>query len=143
MILPDVNVFVAAHRNDLPAHDRHLSWLRAELASGRAFGLSELALAAMVRIVTNRRVFVDPSSTEQALTFCGELLGHPATVTVRPGSRHWPIFDELCRTTDAKANVVPDAYYAALAIEHGAEWITNDRGFSRFPGLRWRTPFET
>ena len=34
------------------------------------------------------------------------------------------------------------AYWvAALAIESGCEWITADRDFSRFPGLRWRTPF--
>jgi uncharacterized protein len=35
---------------------------------------------------------------------------------------------------------VPDAYLAALAIESGSEWITTDRDFSRFPGLRWRHP---
>jgi predicted nucleic acid-binding protein len=33
---------------------------------------------------------------------------------------------------------VSDAYLAALAIEHGAEPITTDRDFARFPGLRWR-----
>ena len=33
-----------------------------------------------------------------------------------------------------------DAYFAALAIESGSEWITADRGFARFPGLRWRHP---
>jgi hypothetical protein len=35
---------------------------------------------------------------------------------------------------------VADAYLAALAIEAGAEWITTDRDFARFPGLRWRHP---
>jgi predicted nucleic acid-binding protein len=38
------------------------------------------------------------------------------------------------------ANLVPDAYLAVLAIEHGCEFITADRDFSRFPGLRWRHP---
>ena len=33
-----------------------------------------------------------------------------------------------------------DAYFAALAIESGSEWITAHRGFARFPGLRWRHP---
>lgn len=143
MILPDVNILIAAHREDLPGHDRHLEWLTQELGSGRAFGLSELVLSGMVRITTNRRVFADPSSTEQALAFCRELLEHPATVTLRPGERHWQIFDGLCRSSGAKANLVPDAYFAALAMEHGAEWITNDRDFARFDELRWRRPFET
>jgi predicted nucleic acid-binding protein len=40
-------------------------------------------------------------------------------------------------------NLVSDAYLAALAIESGSEWITTDRDFSRFPGLRWRHPLAT
>jgi predicted nucleic acid-binding protein len=30
--------------------------------------------------------------------------------------------------------------YAAIAIEGDWEWITTDREFGRFPGLRWRHP---
>jgi hypothetical protein len=59
-----------------------------------------------------------------------------------PGERHWEIFTRLCRGTDAKGNVVPDAYLAALAIEAGAEWVTTDRDYARFPGLRWRHPLD-
>ena len=33
-----------------------------------------------------------------------------------------------------------DAWLAALAIEHGCEWITFDRDFARFTGLRWSEP---
>ncbi len=40
----------------------------------------------------------------------------------------------------AKGNLVLDAYHAAMAIETGSEWITTDRDYSRFPGLRWRHP---
>jgi len=43
----------------------------------------------------------------------------------------------------AKGNLEPDAYLAALAIESASEWITTDRDFSRFPGLRWRHPLAT
>ena len=32
--------------------------------------------------------------------------------------------------------------FAALAIEAGAEWITTDRDYARFPGLRWRHPLD-
>jgi predicted nucleic acid-binding protein len=35
---------------------------------------------------------------------------------------------------------MPDAYFAALAIEFGCEWITLDRDFARFKGLRWSRP---
>ena len=61
-------------------------------------------------------------------------------VTLAPGERHWDIFQRLCREANAKGNLIPDAYLAALAIESGAEWITTDRDYARFPGLRWRHP---
>jgi uncharacterized protein len=35
---------------------------------------------------------------------------------------------------------VPDAHLAAIAVEHGATIATRDRGFARFPGLRWIDP---
>jgi hypothetical protein len=50
------------------------------------------------------------------------------------------IFRDLCRAANAKGNLIPDAYLAALAIECGGEWVTMDREYARFPGLRWRSP---
>lgn len=64
------------------------------------------------------------------------------TTPLRPGSKHWEIFSGLCRAASATANNVPDAYHAALAIEHGATWVTNDRGYAQFPNLLWRNPIE-
>jgi uncharacterized protein len=61
---------------------------------------------------------------------------------VEPGPRHWQIFKRLCIETGVKGNLVPDAHLAALAIESGCEWMSTDRDFSRFKGLRWRAPFE-
>ena len=38
----------------------------------------------------------------------------------------------------ATGNRIPDAFHAALAIEHGCEWVSLDRGFSALPGLSFR-----
>jgi hypothetical protein len=54
--------------------------------------------------------------------------------------RHWEIFRRLCVDTDTRGRRVTDAWYAALAIEWGCEWVTLDRDYARFPGLRWRAP---
>jgi hypothetical protein len=62
-------------------------------------------------------------------------------VLISPGERHWSIFTDLCQQANARAALVADAYLAAMAIESGCEWVTTDRDFSRFPGLRWRHPF--
>jgi len=80
--------------------------------------------------------------TAKALEFANVLRSQPNVVVVSPGERHWEIFADLCVRAGAKANLIPDAYHAALAIESGSEWITTDRGFARFPGLRWRHPLE-
>lgn len=81
-----------------------------------------------------------PGPVERALAFATALRSQPNAVPVTPGARHWEIFESLCMAVGAKGDLVPDAYLAALAIESGSEWITPDRDFSRFPGLRWRHP---
>ena len=39
-----------------------------------------------------------------------------------------------------RGNLLPDAFLAAIALSHGATVATDDRGFARFPGLRWFDP---
>lgn len=140
MLLADVNVFVYAHRRESPRFDEHRDWLKSALVDSEPFGVSEAVLASFVRIVTNHRIFHEPTPPQTALEFCAAMLPAPFAVPVRAGPLHWGIFAELCRATGARSNVVPDAFLAALAIESGATWITPDRGFARFPGLRWRLP---
>ena len=140
MILLDVNVLVYAHRPDSENHNRYKRWLEEALDTGLLCGLSDVVLTGMIRIVTHPRIFPDPTPTNVALEFASQLRAHPACITVSPGERHWEIFSRLCKLVGAKGNLISDAYFAALAIESGAEWITADRDYSRFPGLRWRHP---
>jgi hypothetical protein len=75
-----------------------------------------------------------------AFEFADALRTQPNAAVVSPGTRHWHLFTELCRVAGAKENLVPAAYFAALAIESGCEWISTDRDYARFPGLGWRHP---
>jgi len=61
---------------------------------------------------------------------------------VHPGRGQWPLFHHLLTTTTVKGNLIPDAWFAALAIDAGCVWITTDRDFARFPGLRWMHPLD-
>jgi toxin-antitoxin system PIN domain toxin len=140
MILIDVNVLVYAHRPDSVNHVKYRTWLEAAPDSGSVCGLSDVALTGMIRIVTHPRIFPDPTPLDIALGFVNRLREHPGCVLVSPGERHWEIFNRLCKGAGAKGNLISDAYFAALAIETGAEWITADRDYARFPGLRWRNP---
>ncbi len=142
MILTDVNVLVYAFREAAPGHAKYRDWLRRQLASSEAFGLSELVLSGMIRVLTHPQVFSPPTPIRAALEYAGALRSQPNCVLIQPGARHWDIFASLCTKAGAKGNLVADAYHAALAIEHGCEWITTDRDYSRFPGLRWRHPLQ-
>jgi uncharacterized protein len=140
MMLPDVNVLIYAFRKEVPQHASCRGWLNSVVLGAERFAISPLALAAVVRITTNARTYAAPSSLESAFGFCEDLLGQPHCQIVEPQERHWEIFKRLCVATDTHGARVTDAWYAALAIEWGCEWITCDRDYARFAGLRWRVP---
>ena len=140
MILLDVNVLVYAHRTEVPQHEAYQRWLQEQVASEESFGICDLVLSAFMRIVTHPRIFRTPTPLQEAIRAVTALRGQPNCVPISPGPGHWEIFADLCRKAEARGNLVPDAYLAALAIESGCEWITTDRDYSRFPGLRWRHP---
>jgi len=140
MVLSDVNLLVYAFRNDTARHSAARRWLFETLNGGGSFAVSEFVLSSVVRIVTNPRIFYDASPLETAIQFANAIRNHPRAKVLSAGKRHWQIFVDLCRATEARGNVVPDAYLAALAIEQDIELATADRGFKRFPGLRWTNP---
>ena len=140
MILPDVNVLIAAFRPDNAHHAICHPWLNRVVEGDTRFGLSPLALSAVVRITTNPRFSRPPSSLEAAFGFCEDLSRQPHCHLVQPAEQHWTIFKRLCIETGTRGTDVTDAWFAALAIEWGCEWVTLDRDYARFPGLKWTVP---
>jgi toxin-antitoxin system PIN domain toxin len=141
VILPDVNVLLYAFRVDSRDHAAYRNWVEAVVNGEAAYGMSPQVLAAVIRIATNPRVFSKPSRLQEAVVFANFLLDPPHCQTIQPGPRHWEIYCKLCERAHATGNLTQDAWLAAIAIESGCEWITTDRDFSRFEGLRWRVPF--
>jgi uncharacterized protein len=140
MILPDVNVLVYAHREDVANHTRYRDWLQETINAPQSFGMCDVVLSGFLRVVTHPRVFAVPTPMERALEFADAIRTSINCVAVTPGERHWEIFAGLCAATGVRGNLVPDAWFAALAIESGSDWITSDRDYARFAGLRWRHP---
>ncbi len=142
MLCLDVNVLVYAHRADLPDNERWAELLD-EWANGtEPMGLPDIVLSGFLRLVTNRRVFNEPTSTSEAWAFADQLLAAPSAVHLRPSETHWSNFRVLAHDIDARANDLPDAYLAAYSIDHNATLISADRGFARFSRLRWRHPLD-
>lgn len=139
MRLFDVNVLVNAHRAEQAHHRLALETLERAALDPAPFALSEFVLSAFVRIVTDARLGASVT-LDEAMLACDSLRERENARVVRPGPSHWKVFAHLCRATGARGSLVPDAYHAALAIEHGCEWVSFDRGFARFPGLRWWNP---
>ncbi|MEW6225261.1 MAG: type II toxin-antitoxin system VapC family toxin [Chloroflexota bacterium] len=142
MILVDVNVLVYAFDEEATDHATYRAWLESALDGDEPVGIADEVLAAFVRLVTHPRVLVRPAPVEAAFAFANAVRDAPASVPVVPGERRWTTFERLCRAAGARGNLVPDAWLAAVAMDSGAVLVTTDRDFSRFPGLRWRLPFE-
>ncbi|MHB1066804.1 MAG: TA system VapC family ribonuclease toxin [Candidatus Nanopelagicales bacterium] len=136
MLCVDVNVLVDAFRHTAPAHRQVRSWLDAATEGPEQVAVLPHVGSAFIRLVTNRRVFREPTPPGEAIEFVDALLSAPRTLSVLPGRAHWRIFGDLVRDLHLTGDDVPDAFIAAAALDLGAALVTSDRGFRRFPGLR-------
>lgn len=136
--LLDVNILIYAHRDELPRHVEARTYLEQLRHEDELFGIPELVFSAFTRIVTAAKPFVPPTPTATALDFCNAVLASPSCLSVRPCEKQWSIFERLCRATNARGKLVPDAYLAAMAIDQGFVFVTTDTDYARFPGLTWR-----
>lgn len=140
MYCVDINVLIDAHRVDQAEHEPVRSWLDAARRGREPLGIPSVSASGFLRIVTHPRIFREPTPMPMALDFIERLMRSPAAVLLNPGERHLSIFTSLCSDLALKGNDVPDAYLAAIAVEHGATFVTGDRGFRRFPDLRVMRP---
>jgi toxin-antitoxin system PIN domain toxin len=142
MQLLDVNILVHAHREDASLHAEVNGWINQVFARFGGIAVSELVLSGVLRVITHPKVFKIPTPLDTALEFIDDFRRRPNVHILNPGARHWQIFIGLCRDHEAKGNLVPDAYHAALSLEHGCQWVSLDRGFARFPVLDWVHPLD-
>ena len=138
MILCDVNVLVNAAITAAEHHLVCLDALKAGVAAGEIFAANASIKVGMVRICTHPRVFNPPMMTEQALSFLDHLDLAGRVVSIEPGVRHWPLFRQFVTDFRLSGAGIMDAWFAALAIEHDADWWTCDGGFAKYPGLKLR-----
>src|SRR5438105_4045575 len=109
-------------------------------AARRRETLTALIEQGLRLLLAQSRARARPSRVADAIAFASVLLEQSHCQLIQPGDRHWKIYSDLCRRANATGNLTQDAWYAALAIEAGCEWITTDRDFARFEGLLWRAP---
>ncbi|MFO0791031.1 MAG: type II toxin-antitoxin system VapC family toxin [Pirellulales bacterium] len=142
MDLLDVNVLVNAYRRDAPRHREFKDYLQSLVDGDEPFAIPAVVFSGFFGIVTHSRIFTPPSTFSDALLFAQQLKDQLHCLVLVPGESHWDVFTNLCVKGAARGGLVSDAYLAAMAIEVGAELVTDNRGFGRWPGLRWRHPID-
>ena len=140
MLLADTNVLVNAFRLEVPGQKRYLGFVEEMINGDSSYAVCDFVVNGFIRTVTNRKIYLDPDPLDRAVEFAETYRNQPHAVLVGGKDRHWEIFTRLGRQTGAKGNLIPDTYLAALAIEHGCEFVTCDADFAKFQGLRWRHP---
>ena len=139
LFLPDANVLIYALRKGAPAHLACRQWLLDVAARGDEIGLCELVEAALLRIPTLGALQLVPM--HDVLCFWeDDLWQYSRTRRLSAPSSHNKRFARLITTLNLSGNDVNDAWLAALAMEHMATLVSTDKGFSRFPGLKWLDP---
>lgn len=138
MFLLDINVVLALYREDHPQHTLATEWFDRLRDGHGEFTVPATVWVAVLRLATNRRVFPVTSTRAQVFAFWDALRAQPEHVVMEPGARHLALVRQTCDEADAKADLVPDAVIAAIAVEHHCEIVTFDRDFARFPSVRHR-----
>lgn len=136
MIAIDTNILVYADRSDMPQHAKAMAALRGLAEGDEAWALPVFCTAEFVRVVSHSRIFDPPTPPEEALAAVDALLASPSCHLLLPGPRYWALFRQAVHDSAASGNLVFDAQIVAVCLEHGARTIlTEDRDFSRFPGV--------
>jgi toxin-antitoxin system PIN domain toxin len=138
--LLDVNVVLAAHRDDHPDFEVARTWFEQTQEAGTRFAVVDLVAGAFLRIATNRRIFSIPTPVDEAFAYLKALRAQPTHVMLAPGPRHLTLLEELCGSAEASGDLVADAQLAAIAVEHACELVSFDRDFARFSELKWSRP---
>jgi toxin-antitoxin system PIN domain toxin len=140
VVIVDANVLLYAVNRESAHHERSRAWLDGALAGGEAVGFAWVALLAFIRIGTNRSILPDAMSADEATGQVEAWLGAPAATVAQPTARHVSVLRGLLRDAGTAGNLTTDAHLAALALEHGADVVSYDRDFERYPGVRHRLP---
>jgi hypothetical protein len=139
-MLIDANLLLYAVDRLSPFHRRAAEWLEAAVNGTTRVGIAWTSLLAFLRIVTHPRALDRPLAPAAAWEFVADWLAAPRVWVPQPTDRTAEILGHLVTTYQLRANLVPDAWLAALAIENGLAVCSADTDFARFREVRWINP---
>ncbi|MBL8219621.1 MAG: PIN domain-containing protein [Bryobacterales bacterium] len=141
MIAFDTNLLVYAHRPDMEWHAKAAALIRGCAESSAPWTIPWPCIHEFYAIVTNARIFLQPSPPDVALRQIGAWMKSPNVVLLSERPGYWELAHRMIEAASIRGAHVHDARIAALCLFHGvAELWTADRDFQRFPNLKTRNP---
>ena len=140
MTLIDANLLLYAANREATEHERTIAWLEPQLNGAQRVGLPWESLTAFVRLATNPRVIARPLKPAEAWGLVQDWLAVPVVWIPTPTEQHADVLGALITKYGIRGKLVPDAHFAALAIEHGLDVYSADTDFARFTEIRWVNP---
>ncbi len=96
MKLWDVNLWVYAFRTDSPFYGKASTAISESLERCEEFLFCPSVASSFLRLVTNSRIFKQPSSVSEAWTFLDWMEGHPLAVFADADPITYGIFKHIC-----------------------------------------------
>jgi toxin-antitoxin system PIN domain toxin len=140
MIAVDTNVLVYAHRPDSIYHSEAVLAVRSLAEGSSAWALLWPCLHEFFGVVTNPRLFGQPTPSAIALDQIAAWTESPSVRLLTESSMHLRTLGSLLGASKLTGPAVYDAKIAAICLDHGVRaLLTMDRDFSRFPALSTRS----
>ena len=136
MIAVDTNLLVYAHRPEMPFHERARQVLTEAVAGSEPVCVPWPCAHEFLAVVSNPRIFIDPTPMHLALDAVGRLLASFSGGFLAEGEGYLDVLVRVARPALLQGAIVHDARVAALCLFHGVRMLWSaDRDFSRFPDL--------
>jgi toxin-antitoxin system PIN domain toxin len=140
VIVLDANLLLYAFDGVSSEHNRARKWIESIFSGVDTVGLPWITAWAFVRVSTNPSLPGARFTAQEAADIVAGWMDLPQVTMLAPGERHWPLFRRMMIEGRVRGPQSTDAVLAALTIEWGGVLHTTDRGFARYPGLRFVNP---
>jgi len=135
VIVPDANLLLYAYDESFPRHAEARTWWEQVMNGTEPVGLPTVVVLAFVRLATHPTVAANPRSVPEVRRIVDSWLKAPHVRILPTSDSLVGRFFDLLSAAGRGGNLSTDALIAAHAQDAGAKVFTNDRDFSRFPGL--------
>lgn len=141
MIAVDSNLLIYAHRPEVEWNEAAFEVVDGLAAGRAAWAIPYPCVHEFVRVVTDHRIYTDPTPLDRAFDQVHAWAQAPAVRFLADGRQHLELLAGVAREGRVRGAAIHDARIAAICLEHGVrELWTADRDFSRFPSLKTRNP---